>query len=248
MHRYRLTKMSDTAMIRFVDVSKQFASGHLALDGISFSIDAGEFVFLLGTSGSGKTTLLRLILRELVPTSGQIFIASHDLSKLPSRSLPMFRRQVGAAFQDFKLLQDKTAFENVAMAIEILGRPNQQVKDQTAALLEKVGLKEKMFLYPSQLSGGEIQRVAIARAIATEPVLLFADEPTGNLDPETSIEIIELLKAINEAGTTIIMATHEVGLCKRYGYRQLHMKQGKLIKDSANKHVHEDKEANENAQ
>lgn len=221
-------------MINFRAVTKKYLSGHTALDEISFDIEAGEFVFILGTSGSGKTTLLRLILREIKPSSGQILVAEHDLNTIPHKQIPHFRRQIGSAFQDFKLLPDKSAFENVQLALDIIGTGNKEINSRAEELLSQVGLEDKMYLFPSQLSGGEIQRVAIARALATDPVLLFADEPTGNLDPETSVQIINLLKDINEAGTTVIMATHDLNLANSFGYRQLHLHKGNLVKDTHN--------------
>jgi len=222
-------------MIAFESVTKQYPNGHLALDQMSFIIEPGEFVFLLGPSGSGKTTILRLILRETLPTSGQVTVAGHDISQLPTKEIPNLRRQIGSAFQDFKLLPDKSAFENVALALDILGKSVQEIHSKSIQLLEKVGLSDKIHLFPSQLSGGEIQRVAIARAIATEPVLLFADEPTGNLDQKTASQIVDLLKQIHEDGTTVIMATHDQRLAESYGYRQLHVDIGRLVKDSASK-------------
>lgn len=219
-------------MIVFDKITKKFASGHTALEDVSFSINSGEFVFLMGPSGSGKTTLLRLMLREFEPSEGQIMVADQELSKLPGRKVPMLRRQIGAAFQDFKLIPDKSAFENVALILEIIGKPKNEINKITHELLEKVGLEDKMYLYPSQLSGGEVQRVAIARAIATDPVLLFADEPTGNLDPETSREIIKLLEEINQSGTTIMMATHDMILASEYPHRKIVLTRGKLTQDS----------------
>ncbi len=222
-------------MISFESVTKQYPNGHLALDQMSFTIEPGEFVFLLGPSGSGKTTILRLILRETLPSSGQVTVAGHDISLLPTKEIPNLRRQIGSAFQDFKLLPDKSAFENVALALDILGKSIQEIHSKSIQLLEKVGLSDKIHLFPSQLSGGEIQRVAIARAIATEPVLLFADEPTGNLDQKTASQIVDLLKQIHEDGTTVIMATHDQRLAESYGYRQLHVDIGRLVKDTKSK-------------
>lgn len=231
-------------MIIFDQVTKSFLSGHTALDNVSFEIDSGEFVFLMGPSGSGKTTLLRLILREFAPTSGKITVANHDLDKLSKKQIPLLRRQIGSAFQDFKLIPDKSAFENVALALEILGKASREINHVTSLLLERVGLGDKMHLYPAQLSGGEIQRVTIARAVATDPVLLFADEPTGNLDPQTSKEIIDLLKEIHSNGTTVIMSTHDVNLANSFNYRQIVLDKGKLASDkpAKNKTKTEDKE------
>ena len=222
-------------MISFDAVTKSFSNGQYALEDISFVVDPGEFVFILGPSGSGKTTLLRLILRELSPTAGKILVADQDLSNLPNHEIPHLRRQIGSAFQDFKLIPYKNAYENVILALDILGMSEDKMKQKGAELLERVGLIEKAHLFPSQLSGGEIQRVAIARALALEPVLLFADEPTGNLDQETSSQIIKLLEDIHSHGTTVIMATHDMDLIKNYSHRQLHFKKGHLEKDTHNK-------------
>lgn len=219
-------------MISFRQVTKQYPSGHTALEEVSFEIEAGEFVFLLGPSGSGKTTLLRLILREIVPTSGTIFVAEQDLSSLPNKEIPNLRRQIGSAFQDFKLIPDKSAYENVEIVLDILGKSTKESDFLTKELLKRVGLEDKMHLYPAQLSGGEIQRVAIARAVAANPVVLFADEPTGNLDPETSEQIVELLQQINEDGTTVIMATHDLNLATRFGHRRITVNRGKLTEDT----------------
>lgn len=227
-------------MIIFESVSKIYPSGHSAIEDVSFSIDPGEFVFLIGPSGSGKTTLLRLIIREVKPTTGRILVASQDLDKIPNSKIPLLRRQIGSAFQDFKLLPDKSAFENVAVVLDIIGKKSKQVLEQASSLLEKVGLADKMHLYPAQLSGGEIQRVAIARAMASDPVLLFADEPTGNLDPDTSIQITNLLQEINQSGTTVIMATHDINLASQFDYRQIQMQFGKLINDTKPKPADEE--------
>lgn len=219
-------------MITFDSVTKEYPSGHQALVDVSFSIEPGEFVFLLGPSGSGKTTILRLLLREIQPSFGSILVADHDLSTLPKKEIPFLRRQIGSAFQDFKLLPDKSAFENVALSLDILGKSDSQIVEDAKKLLDQVGLKDKIHLFPSQLSGGEIQRVAIARALATDPVLLFADEPTGNLDTDTSDQIVSLLEDINKAGTTVIMATHDHSLANRRPKRQLHLNLAKLVKDT----------------
>lgn len=223
-------------MITFESVSKIYSPKYIALDDLSFRIDPGEFVFVLGHSGAGKTTLLRLILREIKPSTGKITVANHDLSLLPDKEIPHLRRQIGSAFQDFKLITDKTAFENVRLAIEILGKPKTEVDQIALSLLEQVGLADKASLFPSQLSGGEVQRVAIARALALDPVLLFADEPTGNLDSETSLQIIKLLNDINQNGTTVIMATHDQKLAGKFPHRQIHLSQGKLVKDTKPHH------------
>lgn len=227
-------------MITFDRVTKVYKSGHVAIENLSFEIEAGEFVFLMGPSGSGKTTLLKLILRETEPSSGKIIVAEHNLDKIPRRQLPLFRRQIGSAFQDFKLIPDKSALENVGIALEIVGKKNRVIRSIAGELLERVGLKDKMHLFPAQLSGGEVQRVAIARAIASEPVLLFADEPTGNLDPQTSEEIVSLLRDIHAQGTTLIMSTHDVELADKFKHRQIILNKGTLEKDTKNPTVTEE--------
>lgn len=218
-------------MIVFDEITKEYKTGHVGLDKVSFTIESGEFVFLMGPSGSGKTTLLRLMLRELEPTSGKILIANQELGSIPGYKIPMLRRQIGAAFQDFKLIPDLSAFENVAIALEILGHKHHEVIKIASQLLERVGLSDKMHLYPSQLSGGEVQRVAIARAVATDPVLLFADEPTGNLDPVTAVEIVNLLEEINTSGTTVLMATHDLDVIAKYPHRRIVLSKGKIAED-----------------
>lgn len=227
-------------MINFNSVTKTYPSGHTALENVTFRVKPGEFVFLLGPSGSGKTTILRLILRETSPSSGSILVAEHDLQDLPKHEIPHLRRQIGSAFQDFKLLPDKSAFENVALALDILGKSDAEIIELTSKLLDKVGLTDKINLFPSQLSGGEIQRVAIARAMATEPVLFFADEPTGNLDADTASQIVDLLQQINTEGTTVIMATHDQQLASTFGHRQIHLNQGRLVED-IHSHSHSSK-------
>lgn len=224
-------------MITFESVTKAYPPNHFALDDVSFHIEPGEFVFVLGHSGAGKTTLLRLIIREIRPSSGKIIVANHDLSQLPDKEVPHLRRQIGSAFQDFKLILDKTAFENVRLAIEILGKPKSEIDQLAMNLLEQVGLQDKVNLFPSQLSGGEVQRVTIARALALDPVLLFADEPTGNLDQDTSLQIIKILNDINQAGTTVIMATHDQKLADKFDHRQIFLEHGKLIKDTKPLHA-----------
>lgn len=219
-------------MIKFNQVTKSYPSGHTAIEELDLYIPAGQFVFVTGPSGSGKTTMLRLLLREILPTVGSIQVSGQDLSQIKGRHLPKFRRQIGAAFQDFKLIPDKSAYENVSLILEIIGVDDKQAKEKTEALFEQVGLTDKMHLYPSQLSGGEVQRVTIARAIAADPVVLFADEPTGNLDPTTSHQIIEILEKIHQAGTTIIMATHDMAVIDEYPHRKVELEKGKIVGDS----------------
>lgn len=217
-------------MIRFESVTKKYGDT-IVLDKVDVEIKEGEFVYLTGPSGAGKTTLLRLILKEEDPDSGKIFLEDKDISVLSNKDLPFVRRKVGFVFQDFKLLQSKNAFDNVAIALEVIGKSDEQIEKIVPDLLSSVGLLKKAKNYPWQLSGGEKQRLAIARAIALEPKIIVADEPTGNLDQATSWEIVNLLKDINEnMGATIIIATHDTGLINNMKKRVLHLEEGRLIK------------------
>ena len=218
-------------MIIFDQVTKKFGSGAVALDNVTFHIEPKEFVFITGHSGAGKTTLLRLMLREFLPTSGTIFVNKTDVISLPPDQIPQLRRQIGAAFQDFKLLHDWTAAENIGLSLEILGQDEVQIAERVGHLLELVSMKDKGDLFPSQLSGGELQRLVIARALAPEPKVLFADEPTGNLDQKTALQIIDLLKDINRLGTTVIMATHNQEIAAQSKSRVIDLEKGKITKD-----------------
>lgn len=208
-------------MIRFKKVTKTFPSGITALKDLTFEVQPGEFIAITGPSGSGKTTMLRLILHELLPTSGQITIDKFELSSLKNKELPKLRQTIGAIFQDFKILEDQTAAENISLIFEILGETFSEATRRAIELLSLVGLKGKDPLFPRQLSGGEIQRVAIARALALKPKIIFADEPTANLDEFTAKNIISLLKEINSQGTTILVATHNPRLLKDYNARTI---------------------------
>ena len=219
-------------MINFDNVSKQYKnSDRPALDEINLQIEQGEFVFLVGESGSGKSSLLRLMLREEKPTSGVVTVNDIDVSKLPNRKVPAFRRTMGIVFQDFRLLPGKSVFDNVAFGMEVIGKSKKEILERTPAVLELVGLEEKAHRLPSELSGGEQQRVALARAFVNQPKLLLADEPTGNLDPSTSIGIMKLLDRINRTGTTIIMATHDVAIVDQMRKRLVQMENGKIVRD-----------------
>ena len=220
------------AMIRFENVSKIYPKqDHPALDGVELSIEKGEFVFLVGQSGSGKSTFLRLILREERTTTGNIFVAGKELSQLSKRKIPELRRQVGTVFQDFRLLPNKSVYENVAFTLHILGYPKKAIKRNVSEVLELVGLNEKSHRRPSELSGGEQQRVAIARAYVGRPQILIADEPTGNLDPDTSVSIMKLLDRINREGTTVIMATHDSSVVDSMRKRVIEIVGGRVIRD-----------------
>ena len=218
-------------MILFEKVTKVFPNGDKAIDQVSFEIAPKEFVFVTGRSGAGKTTLLRLLLREFLPSEGKIVVEKQDLAKLPVKKIPEWRRNIGAAFQDFKLLRDRTVAENIALGLQILGHSEEEITQHVNQLLGLVGLKIKGELFPGQISGGELQRTVIARALATRPKILFADEPTGNLDEETGGQIIDLLTEINGLGTTVMVATHNRALVERIGARTLVLEKGKLIED-----------------
>ncbi len=218
-------------MIRFEHVSKTYKNGTPALKDISLDIEKGEFVFLVGASGSGKTTFLRLLLREELPDSGRILEAGRDIGKLSKWRVPYLRRNIGCVFQDFRLLPNKTVFENVAFALEVIGRPRSTVESQVPQILELVGLSEKSKNLPGELSGGEQQRVAVARAFVNRPLILLADEPTGNLDPTNSESIMALLERINRTGTTVVMATHDKALVDRMRRRVIELDRGEMVRD-----------------
>lgn len=221
-------------MIRFQNVSKIYPrSLRPALDDVSLDVERGEFVFVVGQSGSGKSTLLRIILREEPASSGEVHVAGHDLAEISTRQVPRLRRQIGAVFQDFRLLPGKTAQQNVAFALRVLGRPNHTVRSLVPEVLDMVGLAGLERRLPHQLSGGEQQRVAIARAVVNKPQILLADEPTGNLDPAISLDIVQLLERINQTGTTVVMATHDADIVNRLGKRVIELKDGRVVRDEA---------------
>ncbi|PIF03579.1 MAG: cell division ATP-binding protein FtsE [Propionibacterium sp.] len=221
-------------MIRFEDVSKVFdETSRPALQKITVDIEAREFVFLVGASGSGKSTFLRLILREHRPTTGTIHVAGKDLNHLRSWQVPKLRRSIGTVFQDFRLLPGKTVHENVAFALQVIGRPTREINKAVEETLELVGLTGKEKRLPGELSGGEEQRVAIARAVVNRPKILIADEPTGNLDPENSIGIMKLLDRINKLNTTVIMATHDSGIVDQMRRRVIELSEGSLVRDQS---------------
>ena len=218
-------------LIRINNLEKKYKTGVTAIYDLDLKVKKGDFVFVIGQSGSGKSTLIKMLYREEKPTKGTINIGGIEVSKLKNRKVYKLRRKLGIVFQDFKLLPKLTVYENVAFALEILGLPSKEIQSKTLEALEQVGLKNKSKNYPDQLSGGEQQRVAIARAIVNNPKLLLCDEPTGNLDPETSWEVIQLLEKINNNGTTIIMATHDKEMVNRMKKRVILIEAGKIKKD-----------------
>jgi cell division transport system ATP-binding protein len=219
-------------MITLTHVGKQYGRIHTALADVSFHINAGEFVFLTGPSGAGKSTLLKLLFREQVPSTGEIRVAGHRLASMPPREIPFLRRKMGVVFQDFKLIRTMTVFENVAFVLKILGVGYSEQKQRTFRALKMVGLQHKLASYPLQLSGGEQQRVAIARALVNDPLVLIADEPTGNLDPDLAQEIMSLFERINGQGTTVLVATHDRSLIQRMRKRLIGLDHGRVAFDT----------------
>jgi cell division transport system ATP-binding protein len=220
-------------MIKLDSVSKIYKDSVKALQDVSLEVARGEFVFVVGPSGSGKSTLIRLLLKEEEPTRGQIFVAGKNLGKLSTWKVPYLRRNIGTVFQDFKLLTDKTVFENVAFALEVIGQSRAVIHTRVPEILDLVGLKDKLHNYPDELSGGEQQRVSIARAFVNRPLILLADEPTGNLDPATSVDIMKLLDRINRTGTTVIMATHDNAIVDAMRRRVIELEDGRVVRDQA---------------
>ncbi len=220
-------------MIKFDSITKVFQNGVTALRDINFEIKRGEFISIVGRSGAGKSTLLRLLIREDSPTHGAVLIEGIDISTINPRDIPYLRRKIGVVFQDIKLLSTRTAFENVAFAMEVGGVPRSEISDQVFEILDLVGLSDRFSDFPNQLSGGEQQRVAIARALAHRPVLFLADEPTGNLDEVNALEILEILKKINESGTTVVLATHAKELVDKMKKRVIVLDKGGIVSDVA---------------
>jgi cell division transport system ATP-binding protein len=220
------------SVIDFRNVSKLY-QGDVGLDRATFTIDRGEFVFLVGATGSGKSTVMRLLIKELEPTDGTIRVAGHDLDEIKRRRVPYFRRNVGVVFQDFKLLPNRTVHDNVAYALQVTGGTRREIRDKVPDILRLTGLSTKLHNMPHQLSGGEQQRVSIARAFVNHPPLLLADEPTGNLDPDTSIDIMRLLYRINRTGTTVLVATHDHTMVDKMRRRVLELDRGRVVRDEA---------------
>jgi cell division transport system ATP-binding protein len=220
-------------MIKLIGVVKEYKGGVAALKGISIDVEKGEFVFVVGPSGSGKSTFLKLLTKEEDPSSGEVYVAGKNLASLPKWRIPYLRRNVGCVFQDFKLLPNKTVFENVAFALEVIGRPRSVIQRQVPQILDLVGLGEKLDRFPDELSGGEQQRVSVARAFVNRPLILVADEPTGNLDPATSVGIMRLLDRINRTGTTIVMATHDHAIVDSMRRRVVELENGLIVRDQS---------------
>jgi cell division transport system ATP-binding protein len=218
-------------VISFYEVTKDYDNKHRGLDGVSFVVEPGEFVFLVGATGSGKSTIMRLLIKEHEATSGTIKVAGRDLSQIPRKQVPHYRRNIGMVFQDFKLLPNRTVHDNVAYALQVTGGTRREVRDKVPDILRLTGLSLKLHNYPDQLSGGEQQRVSVARAFVNHPPLLLADEPTGNLDPETSIGIMQLLYRINRTGTTVVVATHDHAMVDKMRRRVIELRDGKVIRD-----------------
>ena len=218
-------------MIRFSNVTKAYSKDTVALERLNLEIDQGEFVFLVGASGSGKSTMVRLILKEMEPSAGAIFVNGTKLSSVPRRRIPQLRRGIGCVFQDFKLLPNKTAAENVAYAMEVTGQRRRVIKTKVPQIMDLVGLSGKMDRFPEMLSGGEQQRVSIARAFVSQPPILVADEPTGNLDPKTSVGIMQLLHRINRTGTTVVVATHDREMVDVMRKRVVALDEGRIVRD-----------------
>jgi cell division transport system ATP-binding protein len=218
-------------MIEFREVCKSYESGDIGLDGASFEIERGEWVFIVGTTGSGKSTIMRLLIKELDATSGAIVVAGRNLADIDRKKVPSYRRNLGVVFQDFKLLPNRTVYDNVAYALQVTGAGRKQIRQTVPDILRLTGLSTKLHNYPDQLSGGEQQRVSIARAFINHPAVLLADEPTGNLDPETSIGIMQLLYRINRAGTTVLVATHDSTMVDKMRRRVIEVRSGRVIRD-----------------
>lgn len=220
-------------MLEMIDVSKIYPGGSVALQDINVRIERGEFVFIVGPSGAGKSTFFKMLFREVLPSSGKVIVNGHDLVKMTDKEIPYFRRQLGIVFQDYRLLPDRTVYDNVAFAMQVIETPYRKIKRRVNDVLDLVGLRKRAHAYPTELSGGEQQRIAIARAIVNAPILLIADEPTGNLDPETSWEIMDIFREVNKSGTTIVMATHDREIVDEMEKRVIAIEHGHIVRDDA---------------
>ena len=220
-------------MLEMIDVSKIYPGGSVALQDINVRIEQGEFVFIVGPSGAGKSTFFKMLFREVLPSSGKVIVNGHDLVKMTDKEIPYFRRQLGIVFQDYRLLPDRTVYDNVAFAMQVIETPYRKIKRRVNDVLDLVGLRKRAHAYPTELSGGEQQRIAIARAIVNDHILLIADEPTGNLDPETSWEIMDIFREVNKSGTTIVMATHDREIVDEMEKRVIAIEHGHIVRDDA---------------
>ena len=220
-------------MLEMIDVSKIYPGGSVALQDINVRIEQGEFVFIVGPSGAGKSTFFKMLFREVLPSSGKVIVNGNDLVKMTDKEIPYFRRQLGIVFQDYRLLPDRTVYDNVAFAMQVIETPYRKIKRRVNDVLDLVGLRKRAHAYPTELSGGEQQRIAIARAIVNDPILLIADEPTGNLDPETSWEIMDIFREVNKSGTTIVMATHDREIVDEMEKRVIAIEHGHIVRDDA---------------
>lgn len=218
-------------MLLMTDVSKTYPSGSVALRDVNIHIQPGEFVFVVGPSGAGKSTFIKMLFREVIPTTGNIYVNGVDLLELKEKEIPYLRRQLGIIFQDYRLLPDRTVYDNVAFAMQVIETPYRKIKRRVMSVLDLVGLRKRANSYPTELSGGEQQRVAIARAIVNDPLLVIADEPTGNLDPETSWDIMRIFSEIYESGTTIVMATHDKEIVDNMEKRVIAIEKGSIVRD-----------------
>ncbi|MGN0613751.1 MAG: cell division ATP-binding protein FtsE [Porcipelethomonas sp.] len=218
-------------MVELKNVSVTYATGVDALNNVSLTVNDGDFAFVVGSSGAGKSTLIKLILKEIDATSGLVMVNDYNLNRLKKKKIPEFRRTIGFVFQDFRLIPSMTVYENIAFVLRVIDAPRKYIRKRVPYVISLVGLQDKAKAYPNQLSGGEQQRVAIARALVNDPQLIIADEPTGNIDPELSYEIVELLKGINECGTTILMVTHEHDLVRHFGGRIININSGEIVFD-----------------
>lgn len=220
-------------MLEMINVTKTYPGGSVALQDINVRIEQGEFVFVVGPSGAGKSTFFKMLFREVLPSSGKVIVNGHDLVKMTDKEIPYFRRQLGIVFQDYRLLPDRTVYDNVAFAMQVIETPYRKIKRRVNDVLDLVGLRKRAHAYPTELSGGEQQRIAIARAIVNDPILLIADEPTGNLDPETSWEIMDIFREVNKSGTTIVMATHDREIVDEMEKRVIAIEHGHIVRDDA---------------
>jgi cell division transport system ATP-binding protein len=227
-------------IVELRDATVVYPGGHVGLERVSLQVQRGEFAFVVGPTGCGKSTLIKMLIREVEASAGNVFIAGRDIERIPAKKVPMLRRRIGTVFQDFKLLPNRTVYDNVAYALQVIGAPRSQIRRQVPEILRLVGLQAKIHNYPDQLSGGEQQRVSIARAFVNHPPLLLADEPTGNLDPETSIGIMQLLYRINRTGTTVLVVTHDREMVDKMRRRVIALEEGRLVRDQAGATYHDE--------